>query len=264
MIVYLINKLLGWGSNPLVVGWFAGAVALVILLRAKKGTKGRKWGIGCLAFALGWLWIWGTGAMMRVVGCPLERPYLDNGRIGEVGRYPVCDAIVVLGGGVGSCTNLSSYAQLYNAADRVYFAGLLWKAGKAPVVVPSGSNTKDSDMKFLLDLGVPESAIKVENDSKNTEENARFVEELLGSTAENRKKVLLVTSAWHMRRGELMMRKYAPNTDVIAAPCDFEATEGFENADWWELWHPSTDVLEKNSRYWHEWVGYWGYRLLRR
>ena len=265
-MMYWANKFVGWVTNPLIIAWGAGAVAFVLQLVPRRGKtrKGTRWSVGLLGFALVWLWIWGSRAMTWVVGGVLERPYLAEGRMREADRYPVCNAIVLLGGGVNACTNTSIYADLDKASDRAYFAAQLWKAGRAPVVVPSSRDVVDADVKVVRDFGVPESAIKIENEALNTEENAGFVEKLLGSRPDNRKKVLLVTSAWHMKRSVLMMRKYAPNTEVIEAPCDFEALGVIEHAAWWQFFYPTSDILEKNSRYWHEWVGYWGYRLLRR
>ena len=115
---------------------------------------------------------------------------------------------------------------------------------------------------------MPESAIVVENEAKNTEENAKLVKKMVerwsGGEVEKRPKVLLVTSAWHMKRSLLMMKKYAKELEVIPAPCDCEATgrtfSGFELT--WLKPEPGTFYF--NSVYFHEWLGYWGYKLLRK
>lgn len=71
-----------------------------------------------------------------------------------------------------------------------------------------------------------------------------------------------MTSAWHMKRALLMFRKYAPDVEVIPAPCDFECVpSGAFN--WVEL-IPNAEVFGRSSVYFHEWLGYWGYKLFRR
>lgn len=151
------------------------------------------------------------------------------------------------------------------AADRAYFAAKLWHAGKAPIVVPSCNGVDDADVKFLKDLGVSASAIVPENKAVNTEENAKFVRQIVterlgtGKTA----KILLVTSAWHMRRSLLMMRKYASDVRVIPAPCDFEATQCCHKGFGKSWLYPMPGWFTVNAAYFHEWLGYWGYKLFR-
>lgn len=98
-----------------------------------------------------------------------------------VDALPSADAIVVLGGGVGANPKTIHYTELFAAADRVAHAARIWKAGKAPVVIPSGTGEEYASRPFLLELGVPETAILVENEARNTEENARFVADYVKS-----------------------------------------------------------------------------------
>jgi uncharacterized SAM-binding protein YcdF (DUF218 family) len=151
--------------------------------------------------------------------------------------------------------------------------------------MPSGKGLIYSDRRFLLDLGVPEAAIVVENRARNTEENAKFVGELVveevgrrkeeggrrklegGSGKENlegdglKPKVLVVTSAWHMKRTLLMFEKYAPQIEVIPAACDFECVPT-GNLQLTELL-PNAEVFGRNAVYFHEWIGIFWYRIFR-
>ena len=54
--------------------------------------------------------------------------------------------------------------------------------------------------KYLISIGIPDSAIIIENNSRNTRENALFTKNILDSLHVN-SKILFVTSAFHMRRG---------------------------------------------------------------
>jgi uncharacterized SAM-binding protein YcdF (DUF218 family) len=200
--------------------------------------------------------------MYRWIGGALENEW----PVVKAEEAPKADAIVLLGGGMGSNTNVYPYAEMWGGADRVWHAARLYKAGKAPIVIPTGAGEKESSVPLLLDLGVPEGAIRVEPKARNTEENAMFVEKILEprNTQNTRKRVLLVTSAWHMRRSVLMYRKYAPSLEIIPAAADYEATvqtgHPFSLKDLW----PDATMFYANSYILKEYIGYWGYRLFRR
>lgn len=255
--MYLLNKIVGGCLNPLVIG-----LVLVIVGGLCLWRSWRKTGFGLLIGAVAWLWLWSTPMMYRWIGGSLESEW----PVVKAEDAPTADAIVLLGGGMGSNTNVYPYAEMWNGADRVWHAARLYKAGKAPIIVPTGRGEQESTVPLLRDLGVPESAIVVENKARNTEENARFVEKILEprNTQNTRKRVLLVTSAWHMRRSVLMYRKYAPSMEIIPAAADYEATvqtgRPFSVKDLW----PDTTMFYANSYILKEYIGYWGYRLFRR
>ena len=283
--MYLLNKI-AWGIlNPAFWGCLLAFSGLLVLAIKSFERRGRQIGICLVACATLWFYIWATPMFTRIIGATLEREFLAGDRWPDVSNFPVCDVIADMGGGIGASTNVSSNAYLNSSADRAYFSSLLWKAGKAPIIMPSGKGLIYSDRRFLLDLGVPEAAIVVENRARNTEENAKFVGELVveevgrrkeeggrrklegGSGKENlegdglKPKVLVVTSAWHMKRTLLMFEKYAPQIEVIPAACDFECmpTSGFQ---WMEL-VPSAEVFGRNSVYFHEWLGILWYKFFR-
>ena len=278
--MYVINKIVGGCLNPLVIG-----MAVIVLGCLCAFLKRRRIGIGLSLAAICWLWIWSTPMMYRWIGVALESEW----PVVKAEDAPKADAIVLLGGGMGSNTNVYPYAEMWNGADRVWHAARLYKAGKAPIVIPTGCGERESAVPLLLDFGVPESAIMVEGKARNTEENAKFVEDILlersGGAREfesggvvransptyplknsptSRPKVLLVTSAWHMRRSMLMYKKYAPSLEIVPAAADYEATvmtgHPFAFKDIW----PDANMLFCNSYIFKEYLGYWGYKLLRR
>jgi uncharacterized SAM-binding protein YcdF (DUF218 family) len=63
---------------------------------------------------------------------------------------------------------------------------------------------------------VPASAIAMDERATNTYENVRYVDEILRDHRWRR--ILLVSSPYHMRRAVLVWRKQAPDIDVIPAP----------------------------------------------
>ena len=256
--MYLLNKIVGGCLNPLMIG-----LVLIIAGGLCLWRGWRRAGFGLLAGSVAWLWLWSTPLMYRWIGGALEREW----PVVRAEDAPKADAIVLLGGGMSSNTNVYPYAEMWNAADRVWHAARLYKAGKAPLVIPTGVAERESTLPLLRDFGVPESAVAIEDEARNTEENARFVERILAAkNAEGAKafKVLLVTSAWHMRRSVLMYKRYAPSLEIIPAAADYDATvRGGWPLRFSDVW-PSADAFASNATVFKEHIGYWGYRLLRR
>ena len=279
--MYYINKIVGFLVSP-IGGAIAGGV-IAFLCAKRERLRTAKW-IGGITVA--WLWLWMTPIMTWVVGVPLEREFLADGKVPVVATFPETDAIILLGGGMGVDTNHNSYAEMSAGADRVWQAARLYKAGKASKIIATGDYAKDTTLPLLKEFGVGAEAVSF-LDARTTEEEAKGLREMLGrsggveelgveefgesdspthpikhsSTA--RPKVLLVTSAWHMKRARLMFEKYAPGIDVVCAPADFENTFTAEKTPLLKILLPDPNVFMLNSVAFHEWVGIVGYRVFR-
>ena len=256
-MMYYLNKTVGFVISPIGIAILAGLVAL--LCAKLKHQRQAKW-LGWLTVA--WLWLWMTPIMTWVVGVPLEREFLVDGRVPTVETFTEADAIVLLGGSMGIETNLSSYAEMWTSADRVWQTARLYKAGKAAKVIATGNSAIDTTLPLLKDFGLAEECVSF-LDAKNTEEEAKGIKELIGRESASKPKVLLVTSAWHMKRARLMFKKYAPEIEVVCAPADFEQTMMAEKLFSSKAILPDVNVLCLNSVALHEWVGIVGYKLLR-
>lgn len=264
--MYYVNKIIGALANPTTVSFVL--CALCFVLRAK-----RRWlGLVVLAF----FWFWGTPLASRVIGLPLERPWLVDGEPPHAESFPTADAIVCLGGGMDVATNGFLSADIKPGADRVWMAARLYKAGKAPKVFCTGPGCRASTEKLLLDFGVPTNALVFLEKPRNTEEESKAISGCLevwkfGSSETTRRPnlqtskplLLLVTSAWHMRRAKYMFEKYASGLEVIPAPTDFESVIGFSDGFGFTEFLPSGRAMGQNEMYFREWLGYLGYRLLR-
>ena len=316
MMIYWINKIAGWLASPMGLEVLLLAAGLICLLLPKRRIR---LAIGFLVAALALFWVLGSTVTVRALEWELEREFPV--RLAE--EMPAADAIVLLGGGMAAAPGHYPYADMAPAADRVWHAARLYKAGKAPIIIPSGSGDLASTVPLLQDFGVPSSAILVEGKARNTEENARFVEKILAArgkkradgegnlsrveggegrgsgdlnrvergeriegggsgdlsrvervdradgkaVAVHRPKILLVTSAWHMRRSVLMYERYAPNLEVIPAATDYEMAarqRGDAVVYFLRELVPDADAFFRSSFLLKEYVGYWGYRLLRR
>jgi uncharacterized SAM-binding protein YcdF (DUF218 family)/glycosyltransferase involved in cell wall biosynthesis len=132
------------------------------------------------------------------------------------GPPEAADAIVVFAGGVGESGKAGGGAQ-----ERLKQAVDLYQAGYAPVMVFSSGyvysyHEAEVMRATAIDQGVPASVIVLEQRATNTYQNVRFVDDIL---REHRwKKVLLVSSPYHMRRALLVWQKQAPGVTVVPTP----------------------------------------------
>ena len=172
--MYYINKIIGCVVSPVGLAIIGGAGAL-ICARLKR-QRVAKW-LGWLTVA--WLWLWMTPIMTWIVGVPLEREFLVDGRVPMVEAFPEADVIVLLGGSMGIETNTSSYAEMATSADRVWQAARLFKAGKSSKIIATGDYAKDTTLPLLKEFGVGEEAVSF-LDARTTEEEAKGLWEMLG------------------------------------------------------------------------------------
>ena len=211
-------------------------------------------GLWALALSVVWLWVWASPWFFILIGGALERAYPPA----KPESLPRADAIVVLGGGIKSPTHLTPDADLTTAADRGWHAARCYHAGRAPLILFSGVGEGPGMRRFLIDLKVPADKIVLETDSKNTYQNSLFTREKLKEI--KAKRVLLVTSAWHMRRSLLVFKHMG--VEAIPAATDYEAlsARGMLSPSCLTYYLPTADCLNKSSAVQKELIGYWAYR----
>ncbi len=128
------------------------------------------------------------------------------------------DCIVVFAGGVGESGRAG---QGYE--ERVDYAVKLYKQGYAAhLIFSSGTqfvfNEAEVMKSLAVSLGVPADAIILEEKAANTYQNVKFTKEILDKR--NWKKVLLISSPYHMGRVSLVVKKVAPQTAFIYTPSE--------------------------------------------
>ncbi len=249
--MYYLNKIVGAVLNPIALTLLMVAVGLVLVVRKRK-----RLGLWAIGVSLAWLWLCATPIMTLLVGVPLEREFLVDGREPKAETYPVADAIVVLGGGMGVSTNFSPYADMSARADRVWQAARLYKAAKAQKIISTGFSAQESTLPLLKEFGLPADCVLF-FEARNTEEEAKVVKKL------GYKSILLVTSAWHMKRARLMFEKYAPEIGVSCASTDFDNSIMDDALTPFDLLIPNAHTLARNTDALHEWIGIVGYKVLR-
>ena len=257
--MYYLGKIVGCLLSPIGVA-LIGFMAWVVL-----GPIGDKSSHVCIwrrarklvgIIIVCWLWFWSSPIVGRFVGFGLEREFLVAGSIPDVHLYPNADAILLLGGSMGFNTNICDTAEMWASADRVWHAARLFKAGKAKVIVVTGEGVEASTWQLLCDFGVPRDVVVFDERPRNTQEEACVIAEY------PYKRVLLVTSAWHMKRAVLIMEKFAHGIEIIPSPTDFENTIVSSRDIVFTDFIPSAGALSANSIAFHEWLGYCAYKIL--
>lgn len=249
----LFDKLISLLIYPLGLSILLGFAGLLLwVLRHQRSAA------VVLSCSLGWLTLWSLPPVADAVARSLEgqSTYL------AVEAVPLADVILVFGGVMQPPRPGRPYPDLGAAADRVWHAARLYHAGKAPKVILSGGrNDWQEDWpsqaatmaQFLTDLGVPSSAIVLEERSRSTYENALYCAKLMRGQGMNR--ALLVTSALHMPRSYAVLR--AAGVDAVPAATDFEVVDEPRNV---LSWLPSAQALQRSTFALHEWVGIAVYR----
>ena len=258
--MYYIGKFIGLIISPVGITLIGLAIYLVTAMICTR------FGSGCLLNQFGrfigiatlcWAWVFSTPLMSRFIGFGLEREFLVQGKIPNLDSYPNADAILLHGGSMGYDTNVCNTAEMWSSADRVWQAARLFKAGRADRIIVTGGGVAASTKALLLDFGVPDEHMVFDEYPRNTEEEVR------AAAMRDDKKVLVVTSAWHMKRTIMMFEKYAPDVIVIPAPADFENTMTASRDISFMDFFPCPSALCANSVAFHEWLGILAHLILR-
>ena len=249
MISFQLTKLLSLLVYPL-----SQALLLLLLALLARLVGGTRSVTVLLLIAVAWLYACSTAYVADLLMASLESDYPAR----TVSRIERADAIVVLGGATNGATHGNRLADVNDQADRLLHALALYKAGKAPVIVVSGgSRSWEAPESVLMSeilqaMGVPEDAIIEERVSRNTLENARYTRDVLAK--HNLSRVLLVTSAFHMRRAETMFR--LQGVDVIPSATDYQV---LHTPPLVPRWLPRVEDLQRSTYAIREYVGFWVY-----
>lgn len=203
----------------------------------------------------------------------LSNPFLANEawRAWEVKPVPVqhirnYDAAIILSGVTGSREDIPDRVLTHKGADRFLHPLQLYKMGKVDKFFITGGSSRILKKtepearqieKVLLLAGVPKKDIIIEGNSRNTRENAANTAVHLRQHPEWNK-LLLVTSAFHMRRAVACFEK--AGVQVIPFSTDFYAYERRFSPD--ELIVPSIGAFSGWQLLMHEVAGFLIYKLL--
>ena len=218
--------------------WFAAATGALVVFIAVIGSTGV------------------PGSLLA----SLERPYAGV----KIEDLPAADAVVLLGGGASASRYEVGGVHLSPAGDRLVMAAELMRLGKAPVLL-LGGNAGTLDGRLVLEAemvrgllarwGVPAEAMIPLGGNADTHDEAIDVQTLARERGWRR--VLLVTSANHMRRAAATVRHMG--VEVVPVPCNFVTSVGTGETPFAPS-VPGTDGFVKMAVWLHEeigWLVYW-------
>ena len=231
-MAYWLSKLLPIALLPLGLSLILLVVGLILRWR---------WPVVTAALLL---WVFSLGLVSQSLWRLLESPWQRRSAL----KAPQADAIVVLSGGRHPARTAPG-ERVAHDPDR-FLAGLdLFRAGKAPRLLFTGGASPFSPgqhpegKNYLREAalcGVPESAMASTPPVLNTAEEARAIRQLL---PDSQSRVLLVTSAFHMRRSQRLFERQ--RLQVVPFPVDFQARGRWAGPLWRDPthWLPSADAL---------------------
>ena len=247
-MTYLLSKILPLALLPL-------GLSLILLL---VGLIGRwRWPV---ITAVVLLWLCSLGLVSQALWRWLEAPWQRQ----PAAAAPSADAIVVLSGGRHPAPGAARVSE-WEDPDR-FLAGLdLYRAAKAPRLLFTGGASPfrpgqpPEGQRYLREaqqLGIPAAAMASTPPVLNTAEEAVAIARLLPG----RPRILLVTSAFHMRRAQRLFERQG--LLVQPFPVDFQARGRWAGALWRDpsQWLPSARALDDSSRALRELLGRLVYR----
>ena len=182
-----------------------------------------------VAAALVLLWL----ASTSLVSDPLMRAVEGWQARQPVASAPAADAIVVLSGMLQHAGGPGGQDEWTDSVDRFDAGVALAKAGKAPLLMftggwlpwhPEAKPEGDVLRERAIDRGIPADRIVVTGIVRNTDEESRAVAAVLRSRESSGRtaSVILVTSAYHMRRARLLFAR--AGLSVTPFPVDFQTS----------------------------------------
>ena len=249
-VFFFLSKILSFIVTPII--WIFGLLVYAVLSK----TESRKKRAVIAAVVL--FYIFSNSFILDEVMRAWEIPAVKTEALGKY------DAGIVLGGMMSYDQQLDR-TQYERSVDRLIQAIELFKSGKIKSIFftgGSGSITY-SDIKeaphikeLLHSLGIPDSCIITEGESKNTHENAEFSKPILEKKFP-KGKFLLITSASHMRRAMACFKK----AGITAIPFSVDRQSGPRKFTLDHLLIPSIEALREWNSLIHEWVGCITYKI---
>ena len=245
--MFALSKFLSIFLSPFV--WIFLGIIIILLVKKSKGRK---------IFLIIWsifTYLSITSPFVHFVLAKYETSYQ------ALPKDKVYDCAIVLAG-ASAYDHYSKSLQMNQAAERITEPVILFKKGLVKKLLISGGSAnvfppfeKEAVYvrEFWLDLGVPDSAIIIESESRNTVENANFSKNILEKRGKF-KNILLITSALHMPRSKCIFDKAGVNVD--AYPVDFMVLRARpKQYSLREFLVPRSNVPGIWEAIIHEWVG---------
>jgi len=243
---FVLSKLLFFLINPVI--WVLALILLGIF------SKKRKTILLTLGFVL--LYVLSNPAIFQFVSQKWEIESLPADSVKKHYTY----AVVL--GGMASGNMKNGKMHIGESIDRILQAIILHKQGKIDTILITGGSglildksAKEAPLirKFCTDMGVKDSCILIESQSRNTHENATMTKAMLNH---NPSCILLITSAFHMRRSMGCFKKAGFEFEILSTDPLCKARLYMD-----DYFIPKADVIEKWGILIKEIVGTVAYKI---
>jgi uncharacterized SAM-binding protein YcdF (DUF218 family) len=234
-----------------------GLFVLILLLSGAALIYVKRRKVGIFNVSLGIIiWILSSAPFSNFLVAGLESNY-------EITLPDKGDVIILLGGGTReNAPDLSGTGvPTTDMLARIVTAVRLQKKLNLPIIVSGGivfkqkASEAEIVKRFLVDLGVAENKILLENKSRDTYENAKFSQEICRRLDFNLP--VLITSAYHLKRANMAFDMV--DMKVIPFPAYFRS-ENPPNYNWRSVL-PTAGNLDTVSDALHEYLGILYYKL---
>lgn len=250
---FLLSKILDFFVTPL--SWVL--ICFVVSLLGKNKGRQRKFRIAAVVILMVFTNPW---LVSRVIYA-WEVPAVNAEKI-----HPAYDVGIVMGGSMRYFDPDLNRVVYSSSVDRLLQTMQLYHDGKIKKILLSGGSGfvnfqdwKESGLisKVLLKSGVKEEDILLENNSRNTYENAVNTAQMLKG-GKYGQRFLLITSAFHMRRSQMCFDKTGLKTDPFSV--DLRSAIHINTLD--RIIQPDAECLVQWDMLIHEWVGIVMYKLM--
>lgn len=247
---FILSKILLFFTYPLI--WILTLLILAYIFRKKKIKR------NLLISALATFFFFSNGFIL----CEVLKHWEGENKKLSKEKY---DGVIILGG-YSSWNTQRTDISFNEGSDRFIKGFELYQAGKAKKIILSGGSglilkpeEKESGLikKLLLEMGVSNENILLENNSRNTYENAIFTEDLIREKGIEDGHFILITSAFHMKRAKKCFEKTGLKIECLKV--DFKVDDDDYTLSTYLM--PSAITLEMWQILIKEWIGYLAYSL---
>lgn len=257
-LLFVASKVLFFVVQPSSLAMLATVVGCALLAGGKGTRRARVLAIGGLSA----LFVGGLSPLANVLTLPLESRFPRHSLEDLAGVR----GLIILGGFEEATPAGDRTLGLNEAAERITESARLARlmpglkvvfSGGVGTLIAAGEGEAERVRRWLIDMGIAERRIVIEDRSRNTWENATETKARLGGEAAGR--WLLVTSAAHMPRAMGCFRQVG--FDVIAWPVDHRVAR---MTDLVSPFGSIPDGLRRFDAAAKEWIGLVAYRILGR
>lgn len=249
---FILSKILAFFIAPYTWLFFG----LLFLLKKVWNTPFKKWVLTLTVFMYVISNSFLTDEIVRAWEYSDDDIYLKNTKY---------DIAIVLGG-MGRIDERQNRFDFGSSGDRLFQTlELYYKKRVNKILITGGSgsiskpNQREAEYikKYLETISIPDSSIIIENNSKNTYENAIFTKHILDSM-QFKGTILLVTSSFHMRRSIAIFEKagYKHLTPYVT-----NKFTGLRKFEFDHCFIPNVEAIFGLNLILHEVIGYVTYKI---